>query len=453
MKKILPMVALCLIRCAIAGDQVPLMIDRIPPLKMEAKGSGKQAILFADFGKDAYGNLEITFEDALPSGPLTVRLGEKLDGMGAIDRNPPGSVNYREIILTIKPGVKTYRLEISRKPRHNDPAAVPMRPEIGEITPFRYAEVSGGDRLDPSKIALIQLAVHAPFDEALSSFESSDPTLNAVWDLCKHTMKASTALGLFIDGERERIPYEGDAFINELSFAACDPDPRLIRATFDRLMDHPTWPTEWLLHMPMIAAADYMATGDPVIATKHYEELRKRILALKIREDGLLVSGAIVDWPVVERDNYNDGKPSSSMPKQVGPEINTVANAFYCHALDRMAFLANALGKKNDADDLASREKKARDSFSHVFLDPKTGLYTDGEGSAHSSLHANMFPLAFGLVPKEQAGKVTAFVRSRGMACSVYGSQYLLEALMAAGLDREAVDLMNSHSQLVAGLS
>lgn len=443
MKSHLPLVLLFLVGSSLAGEPVPLVVDRMPPVMMEARRDATGPVLFADFGKDAYGNLEIAFAGEPPTGPLTVRLGEKLDASGAVDRKPPGSVNYREIPLATKPGQRIYRLVIPRKPRHNDPAAIPVRAEIGEITPFRYAEIAG-EGTDPAKTGLTLLAVHVPFDEALSTFECSDPVLNAVWELCKHTMKASSSFGVFIDGERERISYEGDAYINGLSFAACDPDSRMIRATFDRLMEYPTWPTEWLLHMPMIASADYMATGDPAIASKHYGELKRRILGLKTRSDGLLVAGAIVDWPAGERDGYNGGIPDPARKQQVGPEVNTVANAFYAHALGRMAFLAGALGRNDDAADFQSRAEKATVSFNRVFLDPKTGLYIDGEGSRHSSLHANMFPLAFGLVPRERIPVVAAYLKSRGMACSVYGAQYLLEALMAADLDREAVALMNA---------
>lgn len=39
-----------------------------------------------------------------------------------------------------------------------------------------------------------------------------------------------------------------------------------------------------------------------------------------------------------------------------------------------------------------------------------------------------MMPLAFGLVPQARKKKVTDFVVSRGMACSVYAAQYLLVA-------------------------
>ncbi|MHC4248420.1 MAG: alpha-L-rhamnosidase-related protein, partial [Planctomycetota bacterium] len=77
----------------------------------------------------------------------------------------------------------------------------------------------------------------------------------------------------------------------------------------------------------------------------------------------------------------------------------------------------------------------------------RKGVYRDGEGVGHSSLHANMFPLAFGLVPAERSATVAAFVRSRGMACSVYGAQYLLDALYVAGEDEHALSLMASTAE------
>jgi len=75
------------------------------------------------------------------------------------------------------------------------------------------------------------------------------------------------------------------------------------------------------------------------------------------------------------------------------------------------------------------------------------GVYVDGEGSKHASLHANMWPLAFGLVPPDRMASVTEFVKSRKMACSVYGAQYLMDALYLAGEDDYALSLMNSKEK------
>jgi hypothetical protein len=417
------------------------VVTSVPPQRQEVHGD----TLFADFGQDAYGTLELTFHVPPPAGKYIVRLGEKLSAGGTIDRKPPGSVNYREIELVPRDGRRVYKLEIPSKPAHRNPAAVKMPAQIGEVTPFRYAEIEGppGALTDAH---MIQLAAHAPFNEAASDFQSSDPTLNAVWSLCKQTMKATTAFGIYIDGERERTPYEADTYINMLSHYACDLDPSVARATFEHLLAHPTWPTEWSLQMPMIAEADYEATGDPALAAGDYETLRSRLLGRTTRADGLLVASAIVDWPAGERDGYNGGMVDPHQKKQVGPMVNTVANAFYFRALQSMSRLASALGKQSDATMFSQKADNVRAAFNAVFFDPARGIYTDGEGSTHASLHANMFPLAFGLVPQAREKAVADFVQSRGMACSVYGAQYLLEALYRAGRADAALALLTSHS-------
>lgn len=427
---------------AIAAQPVRLQISEVAPARFEKRGD----VLFADFGKDVYGNLRIEFSSGPPGGAVKVRLGEKLAENGTIDRKPPGSVNYREIPLSVQPGQRRYQLEIPPKKFHLGAASVKMPAYIGEVTPFRYAEIEGA-ALPLQASGLRQLFVHAPFDDKASSFESSDETLNAVWELCKHTMKATTAFGIYIDGERERIPYEADAYINLLSHYACDLDPRVARATFAHLLAHPTWPTEWSLHMPMIAAADYEATGDLTLAAANYEQIKKKLFRDKARSDGLLRATANVDWPEAERDGYNDGQRAPGDKRQIGPEINTVANAFYYHALTETAMLARALKEEAEARDLEAEAARVYASFNRVFFDAARGVYLDGEGSTHASLHANMFSLAFGLVPAEHMKSVADFVQSRGMACSVYGAQYLLEALFAAGRDDAAIQLMTARTK------
>ncbi len=425
-----------------AADAVPLEVTPVEPVRMETRSG----VAFADFGKAAYGNLQITFKGQVAAGKFTVFLGEKLEGNGKIDRKPPGSVNFREVEVVTREGQNVYKLEIPTKKAHQGAKPAKMPAAIGEVTPFRYVEIEKSPAsLDKS--SLRQLAVHAPFDDKASDFESSDPTLNAVWDLCKHTMKATTAFGNYIDGERERLAYEGDAYINLLSHYACDLDPRVARHTFERLLEFPTWPTEWSLQMPMIADADYEATGDPFLAAAHFDAIKGKLLMNKAREDGLLRVSAIVDWPKSERDDYNDGVADPKQGQQVGPEVNTVANAFYYHSLQCVARLAKALKKDDEARDLEAKARQVYTAFNATFFDRKRGIYTDGEGSNHASLHANMFPLAFGLVPADRQAKVADFVQSRGMACSVYGAQFLLEALYQSGKADHALGLLTAHTE------
>jgi hypothetical protein len=445
--KVIPILVL-LTSSAFAAERVQPEITPVAPVQFEKRGE----IYFADFGEDAYASLKIDLSTTnagaqLPS-ELKVRLGEKLDAGGAIDRKPGGFVSFRDGTMTLQPDKHIYQLELppEKHPRGN---ASEQIPGLGEIAPFRYAEIEGGSLPQLEKTSVSQLFVHAPFNDNASSFESSDQTLNAVWHLCKHTMEATSAFGIFIDGDRERTPYEADAYINQLSFYACDLDPRAARCTFDYLLQHPTWPTEWSFHMPMMAAEDYMATGEVGLARDHWNTLKAKLMMDKARGDGLLRAGAIVDWPMGYRDGFNGGEsfPGEKHGRQLGPQFNTAVNAFYYHALQQMALLARALKKENEANEFESKAKQVYESFNRVFFDKERGLYTDGEGSAHVSLHGNMFPLVFGLVPEPCKGKVADYVQSRGMVCSVYGAQYLLEAMFSADKDDYAIRLMTGKTE------
>ncbi len=263
--------------------------------------------------------------------------------------------------------------------------------------------------------------------------------LNRIWELCRYSIKATTFAGVYVDGDRERIPYEGDAYGNQLCHYATDNDIQMARDTFDRLIQHPTWPTEWSFHMILMAHADYRHTGDTTWLSSRYDSLKPKLLLQRAREDGLLTStpeqikkGDIVDWPQKERDGY------------VFKAVNTVVNAYHIRSLKLMSEMAAALGKTKESADYAAMETKAHTSFQHLLFDRAKGTYRDGEGTNHMSIHASLFPLAFGLVPKDYAQAVTANLRKRDMACSVYAAPYLMEALFANGADRRALELITA---------
>lgn len=64
----------------------------------------------------------------------------------------------------------------------------------------------------------------------------------------------------------------------------------MARDTYDRLMAHPTWPTEWAPHMVFIAYADWMQTGDAEWLHPRYEALKSKLLIERAGEDGLIQS-------------------------------------------------------------------------------------------------------------------------------------------------------------------
>ena len=424
----------------------PLVQETTHPQKVVPLQSGS---VFLDWGKAAFAGLSLTLAGGPTGGEtVTVHLGEAVDTSGShVNRTPGGSVRYRNAELTLQPGVHDYAVPL----RDADKRRMP--PEIGAVMPFRYVEIEG---LHAPLIArdARQVAAHYPFDDTAAYFTSSDRILNEVWELCAHTIKATTFCGVYVDGDRERLPYEADAYINQLGHYACDREFTLARYTHEFLIQKPTWPTEWFLQSVLLAWHDYLYTGDSVSLAAFYDDLMAKTLRAIARPDGLINTTEplvpesvaqsvhhspqtrriedIVDWPPAERDGY-----------EMRP-INTVVNAFHYAALERMARIAEVLGKKDAAAQFAFEAAKAKQAVNEKLFDPKTALYIDGEGSAHSSLHANFFPLALGLVPHERRKTVADFVVSRGMACSVYGAQFLLEGLYEAGRENSALALMTA---------
>ncbi|NMC42106.1 MAG: acetylglucosamine-6-sulfatase, partial [Bacteroidales bacterium] len=153
----------------------------------------------------------------------------------------------------------------------------------------------------------------------------------------------------------------------------------------------------------------------------------------------------IVDWPPAQKDTgWKLATPEGERDGYEMAEINTVVNSFHYHNLVLMSELARKLGREDESKWFSDRALKVREAVNTKLFNHATGRYVDGEGSEHSSVHANMFPLAFGLVPEENVKSVVQFVKSRGMACSVYGAQFLLEGLYEAGEAEYAFSLLTS---------
>lgn len=436
----------------------PLVTTRVKPAKLVQKTGGHY---FVDFGRAAFGTIELNLTSPVAAAEVQIHLGEVPAANDSVNREPGGARRYRMMTLTLDKGTHTYKVPIAPDRRNTGPQAIKMPDYVGEVMPFRYCEVVGSPSpLDASQIC--QIAVHYPFDEDASHFVSSSQVLNDVWELCKYSIKATSFCGVYIDGDRERIPYEADAYINQLCHYGVDREYTMARYTHEYLITRPTWPTEWILHSVLMAWADYMYTGNTESIEHFYEDLVAKTLLPLAREDGListqtgLVTDAvlrsihfkgrlrdIVDWPhgniLGLEGGYGETDDFEFKP------INTVVNAFHCRALVLMSRMAKAVGKTQDAQRFADAAIQARRAFNNKLLDKDKGIYVDGEGSTHSALHANMFPLAFGLVPPDYVSSVAKFIKGRGMVCSVYGSQYLLEALYEAGEDDYALQLMTDR--------
>ena len=395
---------------------------------------------FIDFGQDAFGYLELAWTQPL-SAPIAfqVRFGEKARH-AKIDQQPGGTIRHYLVDVTAPAGKQRVIVRPPQDKRNTSGQAIRLPAEVGVIGPFRYVELIGW----PAELELPsvqQMRIEYPFHEQASVFHSSDSTLNQIWRLCKYSIRATTFCGVYVDGDRERIPYEADAYINQLSHYGVDREYALARYSHEYLLTHATWPTEWKQHSILMAWADYRYTGNHESLAAHYAWLKQdKLLSAAARPDGLLDTAGrpyrdIVDWPADERDGY-DLRP-----------VNTVVNAFHYATLRRMAELASVLGHENEAEQFAAQAQRLHSVFNQKLWSDANHAYVDGLDSSHSSLHANLFPLAFDLVPTDRVDAVIALLRSRGMRCSVYAAQYLLEGLFEHGASDLAWQLLGSTEQ------
>jgi hypothetical protein len=436
------------------GAHAPLAAELQPPSKFINQMNGAY---FIDFGKDAFSQLQLNLNSE-KTDSIYIEVAEALGSNGDFLKSSP-NIRYKKIGLYVQKGEQHYTLKWPVDAKRNSRNPIQMPAYIGEVFPFRYVRITGfAGSMNASSIK--RKIIFYPFNNTAADFVSSDTVLNKVWELCKYSIKATSFSGFYVDGDRERIPYEADALINQLSHYAVDAEYNIARRSMAYLIFHPTWPTEWSLQNVLMAWNDYIYTGDKSFIQKYYTELQQKILMPLARQDGLIstleqkqtkefletihITKAFdgkkdlrdnVDWPVVERDGF------------VFCNYNAVINAFYYKNLLLMHQIALLVGNKADAQLYSQKAKQVYDTYQKLFIDPTSGLVKDGDTTTHVSLHGNMFALAFGLVSKQNMASVITYIKSKKMACSVYGAQFLLDALYDAGEAKYALELLTATDQ------
>ena len=411
---------------------------------------------FIDFGQDAFGYATVHANGSFSGTNVQAGFGEMANG-NAVNTAPPATVRYGVSNFTLQNGNVVYPVYPPSFNGNPDAQTISPPASLGVVLPFRYLELAGM----PSGVTLTtndvtQQRLQTEFDDNAASFSSSSAALNQVWSLCKYSMKALTFDGIYVDGDRERTPYEADTYIHMLSSYAVNNDFTTPRCTFEYLTNHLTWPTEWPMHMVFVTWADYLQTGDTYLMTKYYGFLTNKCLLAGHASpvnglvksspvSGNTASGDIIDWYRISGDGI--GNTDGYVPEYT----NAVINAFYYRCLTIMTQIAQLTGHTTDAANFASRASQVYSSYESAFWNAGSQCYIDGQGTTHSSADANFFPLAFGLVPVNQQSNVVSFLHTRiadlgAMPAGVYGAQYMLEGMFLASDADTALDLMTTNN-------
>ncbi len=325
---------------------------------------------------------------------------------------------------------------------------------------FRYLEVDGAS--EPLTAADVTIAArHTDYpDENAAAFHTSNPGIDAVWNLARHSALYDAQEQFLDTPTREKGPFLTDSYdVSQAAMAAFGdrmvtsqmltdfarsqakywPDGR-VNAVYpngdgkrdipDYTMDYVAW--VWKYWMAS-GDRDQLATLYPVVHNVTDYVARavdpKTGLVTNLPGGGGDYAGGMVDWPQQMRYGYD-----------MNTAARTTLNIIAVDDFRLVAAMARALGKPaNESGAETARATALTTSIrSHleradgVFVD---GLHADGTPSIHASQQANAFALAFGIVAAARVPAVTATVVGLKSAMGVINYSVLLNALHDAGRD------------------
>jgi alpha-L-rhamnosidase len=190
----------------------------------------------------------------------------------------------------------------------------------------------------------------------------------------------------------------------------------------------------------------YMQTGNVEFIKDNYLKLKKvadYVDAYKNENTGLIYNlkggdgpylCGIIDWPAVMRYGYD-----------ISVESRTVIDAYAYIDFDIISKMAEVIGNTGDRDVYKKKAINMKNAM-NTFLLNKEGVYIDGlnhdkSQSSHVSQHANIFPLAMGIVPEKNKRAVIAEIKKRKMNVGMVCLRWLPEALGQADQGAHLIDL------------
>lgn len=333
---------------------------------------------------------------------------------------------------------------------------------------WRYLELSApGEKLAPEAFSALVEHTDAPLDRG-AEFESSDPTLNAVFELTRRSALYSVQQQFVDTPTREKGQFLQDAV--NISFAtmaawrerdatqkAIDefiasqarhwPDGRVnaVYPNGDGRRDIP----DFTLMLPVWVWRYHLETGDRALLRRAYPVL-VNIAAYAWRHrdasTGLITRLAggsgpyehgIVDWPPSGRFGYDRSQAAL-----------TTVNELAVAALRSTAAVGAALGRAG------AREHARRAERLTVAINERLrskSLYVDGvtqgQQSSHRSQHANSLALALGIVPSAERDAVATYVAGLGMRQGPMTAHWLAQALGDTGRHDALIALLTDATK------
>lgn len=433
----------------LSPDLTRIVETVLTPVSVTDKGGGKYVV---DLGKVYAGVPRITFSGG--------SVGTLIGMLGGYGTNSAGTIDPAQNQSTTMSYYAT-----------NNGSGFIF--EAAEYLGMRYFQISNAPMtVTTANFKFVER--HSYMDESRSSFTSSNATLNAVWDLMKHSL-AVCAQEEFVDTPtREKGGFLGDGAIQSIAAMPVNAERTLSRRQLgefiqsmfqywstpatnvgrmnavypnvDNARDIPDYTQGYLVW----AWEYYMQSGDRAFLATNYTSLKN--IADYVDRDrdsstGLITnllggSGSylygIVDWPSSMRFGYDM------------TYARTVINSWAWADYDVVSRIADELGNTTDRDIYRARADALQSAMNTNLLN--SGVYVDGLDSsavqsAHVSQHANAFPLALGIVPLAQQASIASLVVSSNMSVGMICAMWLVRGLGEANQGAALLNLYTNSTQ------
>ena len=241
-------------------------------------------------------------------------------------------------------------------------------------------------------------------------FESSDPDLNAIWQLVESSMRNLTFGGYMVDcASIERLGYGGDGNASAQSLqSVADASPLILnwlQAWADSQQPDGGLPHTapnpytagggpyWCSFLVQAAWRTYMNTADPRPLARFYPAMKRWLDYV----DAYSVDGLLKAWPNEPYRGWYLGDWAAPKGVDVADpaSVDLVGNCTLLQVYACLQKIARVLGESADAEAYASRHEALKLRVQEVFF--HDGIYASG------SQIDLAFPLLTGVAPKEMA--------------------------------------------------
>ena len=439
------------------GQETRITEERVRPERILRADDGT---VVADFGRVIPARPVVRFEHGEAGRSVQIRTGYELDEDGRVATSTLATQGTDMAFPYVQAdGRQTY--------------------EAFTHLGFRYLEVpSAGERVGKDDVSAV--LVHTRTEGLEARFDSSDDTLDAVWDMMQRSALWSVQEAFVDTPTREKGQFLGDAanisYATMQGFGERDATQQAIReflASQDRfwadgdragrynavypngdgrrdIPDYTEMFVNWVWRY-------YEVTGDRALLEDAYPAILetagyvRRHIPDEGPTAGLVTdlsggSGAyrygIVDWPEPGRFGYD-----------MDTSARTVINALGVEVLRRTADMGEVLDRPaGEVGDLRQAEHDLVDAMNAtlrrsdgVYVD---GLLADGTQSAHAGQHATSYAMAFGVAPREDLPALADHLVPMGMKQGPMTAHWLLDALAAADRPDAVLALLTAPDDL-----